>query len=67
MTEITKEAYERKKYFVEHLLRVKVLLNNDPNVSIEWKKRENAIIDQQLHDLQNGIIDYLIKRQLYEM
>jgi hypothetical protein len=60
------EIYERKKYFVEHLLQVKILLNNDPNVSDEWKKLENAIIDQQLYDLQNGIIDYLIKRELYE-
>lgn len=60
------EIYERKKYFVEHLLQVKILLNNDPNVSDEWKKLETAIIDQQLYDLQNGIIDYLIKRELYE-
>ena len=61
-----KESYERKKYFVEHLLQVKILLNEDPNVSNEWKIKENAILDQQLHDLQNGIIDYLIKKELYE-
>lgn len=61
-----KETYERKKYFVENLLRVKKLLNEDPYVSDEWKIKENAIIDQQLYDLQNGIIDYLIKKELYE-
>lgn len=61
-----KETYERKKYFVENLIRVKKLLNEDPNVSDEWKQKENAIIDQQLYDLQNGIIDYLIKKELYE-
>ena len=61
-----KETYERKKYFVENLIRVKKLLNEDPNVSDEWKFKENAIIDQQLYDLQNGIINYLIKKELYE-
>ncbi len=61
-----KESYERKKYFVENLIRVKKILNEDPNVSDEWKQKENAIIDQQLYDLQNGIINYLIKKELYE-
>ena len=61
-----KETYERKKYFVENLIRVKKILNEDPNVSDEWKIKENAIIDQQLYDLQNGIINYLIKKELYE-
>ena len=61
-----KESYARKKYFVENLLRVKKILNEDPYVSDEWKIKENAIIDQQLYDLQNDIINYLIKKELYE-
>ena len=66
MNTFEKEIYNKKKYFIDGLINVKKLLNDDPNVSNEWKKRENAILDEQITNLQNDILNLIIKVQLYE-
>ncbi len=66
MNTFEKEIYNKKKYFIDGLINAKKLLNDDPNVSNEWKQRENEILDEQITNLQNDILNLIIKVQLYE-
>jgi hypothetical protein len=65
MNTFEKEIYNKKKYFIDGLINAKKLLNDDPNVSNEWKKKENIILDEQITNLQNDILNIIIKRDLY--
>ena len=65
MNKFEKEIYNKKKYFIDGLINAKKLLNDDPNVSNEWKQKENIILDEQITNLQNDILNIIIKRDLY--